>query len=147
EAQFLKSDGAMTGVLGSVLRRFIAVDDVTPAVVVEEKGRINAAQSTQDDRVRPRTLRIFGRDIKIAGAVHQSAHDVVRAVVIANRWRVHPSGNIAAFGRVLRGMSNNVSNLCPVNQILRVPDGKAREILERGVDEIIVGSHAANGRI
>ena len=41
----------------------------------------------------------------------------------------------------------HVTNLLPVNQILRVEDGHTREILERGVDEIEVAAYPANARI
>ena len=145
EINFLDFDGAVAAVEG--LRRIVAVDDVALAVVIEEEGGVHAADAAERDRLGPGAFWVFGGNVEIADPADESADDIVGAVVIADAWSVRAVLNRAAPHAELRGSVNHISDLGPVNQIFGMPDRNAGEVIEGGVDEVIVVAHPAEGGV
>jgi len=65
----------------------------------------------------------------------------------ADGWGVGALGHLAAAHGELRGAVEDVADLGPVDEVFGVEDGDAGEIVEGGVDEVIVVIHAAEGGI
>jgi hypothetical protein len=103
EVNFLEADGAVA-VVFDLADRLVAVGDVALAVVIEEKGGIDAAD--------------------------EGAHHIENAVVIADGRGVRAGRDLAAPHGELRGTVDDIADLCPVDQVPGVPDGNAGEVIK-----------------
>ena len=119
------------------------------AIVVEEQRRVDAFRTSQCLRRRPWASRIGGRgDKRHRPVVHDAGGDNVKATAVeTQRGRLHA----AAGGRVLQpkasGRVHGIAHQFPVHQVATVVDGQRREILETGIDEVVVRPHSHDGRV
>ena len=114
--------------------------------VLKQEGGVDALL-LQPDGVAPGAGRVCGSNHEIAHAAHQGGNHIVSSLVVPDGRGVNaqPGGGMLQLqlGRTLQ----HIPYLFPVLKVPAVENGDAREVVETGVDQVIIFPNSNHGRV
>ena len=121
----------------------IRIGDHVALAVLKEERRVNSSL-LQIDRLRPRSFRILSGHKEIASRGDIRGDHVICPIIIADRGGEDSAGRIRVHKGNLALPVKDIADQFPVDQVCRMVNRHPGEILERGINYVIIVSDPAD---